>query len=284
METFSGLISYAQDNVLEPLVGAKCADRIAHFDLSSVDCLKLFVSKVLGLGIMAGGTIVKVPQILKITGSRSTQGLSFASYLLETAAYTISLAYNWRNGYPFGTYGEMAFINIQNLVILGLILVYSRNLFGLLAFLSLYSLSTLALFEESLINPTQLQQLFASMVAISAASKLPQIWNNWRAKSTGQLSAITTFLTFAGSAARVFTTLQEVDDVNVLVSTLVATGLNAWLAVQMLVYWRSGPSSRNLNVRDISHSPSHHSHSPGTNVPTRRSRKRRCEKRDAFID
>jgi mannose-P-dolichol utilization defect protein 1 len=41
-------------------------------------------------------------------------------------------------------------------------------------------------------------------------SRVPQIIQNFANKSTGQLSFITTFLIFAGSLARVFTTIQEV--------------------------------------------------------------------------
>lgn len=41
-------------------------------------------------------------------------------------------------------------------------------------------------------------------------SRIPQIIQNFKQGSTGQLSGITTFLTFAGSLARVFTTIQEV--------------------------------------------------------------------------
>ena len=41
-------------------------------------------------------------------------------------------------------------------------------------------------------------------------SRIPQIIQNFKLKNTGQLSIITTFLTFAGSLARIFTTLQEI--------------------------------------------------------------------------
>lgn len=47
---------------------------------------------------------------------------------------------------------------------------------------------------------------------IVIASRLPQIWESFKNKSTGQLSFITWFLNFGGSVARIFTTIQEVDD------------------------------------------------------------------------
>jgi mannose-P-dolichol utilization defect protein 1 len=62
---------------------------------------------------------------------------------------------------------------------------------------------------------------------------------NFKNKSTGQLSAATTFLQFAGTSARVFTTLQEVDDRMVLLGFLAGLGLNGLLFLQMICYWNS---------------------------------------------
>jgi hypothetical protein len=42
------------------------------------------------------------------------------------------------------------------------------------------------------------------------AARLPQIWANYRASSTGQLSAVTLLLSFAGALARIFTTIEQV--------------------------------------------------------------------------
>jgi uncharacterized protein with PQ loop repeat len=48
---------------------------------------------------------MQIPQILKITSSRSAHGLSLASFILETLAYAITLAYSARSNFPFSTYG-----------------------------------------------------------------------------------------------------------------------------------------------------------------------------------
>jgi mannose-P-dolichol utilization defect protein 1 len=72
------------------------------------------ISKVLGIGIVVGGGIVKVPQIIKIVNSKSARGVSLASYLLDTASLLIVVAYNVRSHFPFSTYGENLFLTIQN--------------------------------------------------------------------------------------------------------------------------------------------------------------------------
>lgn len=87
---------------------------IYNVDLSSTSCLKLALSKVLGVGIILGGAVVKVPQILTVLSSKSARGLSLSSYLLDTAATAITVAYNARNGFPLSTYGEMVFLLAQN--------------------------------------------------------------------------------------------------------------------------------------------------------------------------
>ncbi|TPX71791.1 hypothetical protein SpCBS45565_g00956 [Spizellomyces sp. 'palustris'] len=237
--SFPQAIAYTEKTLLAPLIGPKCAHELVSLNFSHTACLKLLLSKLLGIGIILGGTILKVPQILKIVASGSTAGISFASYLLETAAYTISLAYNARSGNPFSTYGEMGFITVQNVVILFLILAYGKNILGLVSFLVVFAATSIALFDPSMVSVDLLTTLQWSTVLIGVASKLPQIWNNLRAKSTGQLSAITVFLQGAGSAARVFTTIQEVDDPVLLTSALVATGLNAVIALQMVLYWNN---------------------------------------------
>lgn len=71
-------------------------------DFGHQDCLKLGISKGLGLGIVAGGAIVKLPQIIKIISSKSVRGISLSSYLLDTASTGIAVAYNVRHGFPFG--------------------------------------------------------------------------------------------------------------------------------------------------------------------------------------
>jgi mannose-P-dolichol utilization defect protein 1 len=106
-------------------------------------CNKLFLSKLLGMGIVAGSGLVKVPQVFKLMSAGNAKGwlmnagrahvrvnhclcigISLSSYVLETLAYSLTLSYNLRNNNPFSTYGETALVKAQNLVILALMLGY----------------------------------------------------------------------------------------------------------------------------------------------------------------
>jgi mannose-P-dolichol utilization defect protein 1 len=91
---------------------------------ASPACLKLAISKGLGIGIIGASSIVKIPQLLKILNAQSADGISFLAYLLESGSYLISLAYNVRHGFPFSTYGETALILVQNVVIASLVLKF----------------------------------------------------------------------------------------------------------------------------------------------------------------
>jgi mannose-P-dolichol utilization defect protein 1 len=145
---------------------------------------------------------VKLPQIAKVVSSKSAAGLSLLSYLLETAAYTVTLAYNYRRGNPFSTYGETFFVTVQNVLLLALILGLRRRVAALLLLLVAGAAAVVALQQPRFVSAALLVQLQTATIPVGLASKVPQIWSNWKAKSTGQLSAATVFLFFAGSLAR----------------------------------------------------------------------------------
>jgi len=89
------------------------------------------------------------------------------------------------------------------------------------------------------------------MLPLSLFSKLPQIAQNYRARSTGQLSAFAVASQIAGCAARLFTTSQEVKDPLVSAGFALALALNIVLGVQMYAYWGRGAEGAATNkMRD----------------------------------
>ncbi|XP_062967416.1 mannose-P-dolichol utilization defect 1 protein isoform X1 [Cynocephalus volans] len=89
--------------VLVPiLLPEKCYDRLfVHWDLLHVPCLKILLSKGLGLGIVAGSLLVKLPQVFKVLGAKSAEGLSLQSVMLELVALTGTMVYSITNNFPF---------------------------------------------------------------------------------------------------------------------------------------------------------------------------------------
>lgn len=180
------------DNALISLLGPQChASLLQRLDLSSRNdaCVKLAISKALGTLIISTASIVKVPQLIKLASSQSAAGLSFPSYLLETASFGITLAYSVRNGFPFSTFGETAFIAIQDVAIGALILLYSGRSAGAAAFVAVVAAASYALFVPEVVDTGTLKYLQAGAGILGVASKVPQIWTVYQEGGTGQLSA-----------------------------------------------------------------------------------------------
>ncbi|KAI8624772.1 hypothetical protein F5Y19DRAFT_452758 [Xylariaceae sp. FL1651] len=226
------------------IIGETCYKTLVlDLDPTDSECLKLAISKGLGIGIIGASSIVKVPQIIKLVQSKSASGISFLSYLLETSSYLITLAYNIRNGFPFSTFGETALILGQNVIITVLVLNYSGRASMAALFVAALATSFVTLFNNNILNMQTLGYLQAGAGVLGVASKVPQIAAIIQEGGTGQLSAFTVFNYLAGSLSRIFTTLQEVDDKLILYGFIAGFMLNCVLAAQMVYYWNA-PSAK----------------------------------------
>ena len=81
-----------------------------------------------------------------------------------------------------------------------------------------------------------LARLFEASAVLLCLGRWPQIYRNFRAKSTGELSAVTIFMSFAGSAVRIFTTHQEGGSVSMLVSAAVRATENGLMLLQIWAF------------------------------------------------
>ncbi|KAJ4490539.1 hypothetical protein J3R30DRAFT_3653805 [Lentinula aciculospora] len=237
------------------LIEEKCYGKlIEQLDFSDIECVKLALSKGLGIGIVVGGSIVKVPQIALILRTQDSAGLSLPSYVLETLSYLITLFYSYRNSFPFSTYGENLFLGIQDIVVSLLILLHGESPnpsrrtgdLGLLTAFFIASIS--ALYSMSIENLAYLQ---LATLPLSLFSKIPQITANHKAKSTGQLSAFAVLSQIVGCIARVYTTSTEVGDSVVQAGFGLALFLNLILGIQMMLYWGSAPPAATKKVAAV---------------------------------
>ncbi|OAL56796.1 mannose-P-dolichol utilization defect 1 protein [Pyrenochaeta sp. DS3sAY3a] len=233
------------------LLGPKCYKTLIYnVDLQETECLKLAISKGLGIGIIGASSIVKIPQLLNLINSQSADGVSFLSYLLESSAYLISLSYNVRHGFPFSTYGETALILVQNIAIASLVLKYSGNSVGIAGWIGGLIAGGAALFNESWVDDERLSLLQATAGVLGIASKVPQILTVWSDGGLGQLSAFAVVNYLLGSLSRIFTTLQEVDDPLILYGFIAGFALNAILFLQVIYYWNA-PASKDTKSKKL---------------------------------
>jgi len=227
--------------VLSPhLVAEKCFDRFfVNFDFFEEECFKYTLSKGLGMGIILGSLMVKVPQILKIFGGKSAAGITLISVILELFAITSNLSYSFVSGYPFSAWGEACFLAVQTAIVAMLVLWYNNGSALLaLSFLVAYGASVYGL-VSGLTPIDTLRSMQAATIPVIIGSKLIQAGTNYQNQSTGQLSAITIFMLLGGSIARIFTSIQETGDQTIIMTYLAATAVNAMITFQMIWYWNS---------------------------------------------
>ncbi|KAM9335852.1 mannose-P-dolichol utilization defect 1b [Symphorus nematophorus] len=237
MDPFKGLL-------LAYFMPESCYDEFfLNFNFLDVPCLKIVLSKVLGIGIIMGSVLVKLPQILKLMGAKSAEGLSFKSVLLELLAITGTMAYSITNKFPFSAWGEALFLMLQTVAIGFLIQHYGGRTSRGLLFLVLYFGLLVVLLSP--ITPLAVVTFMqASNMPAIIIGRLIQAAANFRNGHTGQLSAISVFLLFAGSLARIFTSLQETGDSLMALTYVISSACNGIIALQVLYYWNSSPEHK----------------------------------------
>lgn len=70
-------------------------------------------------------------------------------------------------------------------------------------------------------------------------SQLSQVYTTFVNRTTGQLSLITSYLNWSGTAARIFTTMQETQDPIMLSMFITSFVLNSIIMVQFVMYWNT---------------------------------------------
>ncbi|KAG6492067.1 hypothetical protein ZIOFF_047017 [Zingiber officinale] len=199
---------------------------LQEWEFPEKNCVLPLVSKLLGYCIVAASTTVKLPQILKILKHNSVRGLSLVAFELEVVGYTIALAYCVHKELPFSAYGELLFLLIQAIILVAIIYYYSQPLGGKTWIKPLLYCAIAPTIIAGQIDPFLFEALYASQHFIFFSARVPQIWTNYKNKSTGELSFLTCFMNFAGSIVRVFTSIQENAPVSGILMTFYDYGFN----------------------------------------------------------
>ncbi|KAI4504526.1 hypothetical protein M0802_000076 [Mischocyttarus mexicanus] len=202
----------------------------------SGECFKATLSKILGLGIIAGSILVKVPQIVKILKNKDSKGINIYSVLMDLFCITAMTSYSFVSGFPFSAWGDGVSLGIQTLIIAILVFHFNGDSAKATAVLAAY-IAVLTAVVNGVVPINLLWTCQAMIIPIVLISRLMQAYTNYSNGSTGQLSAITGFMLFFGSLARIFTSIQETGDMAMIVMYLCSTSANAVIAAQILYYW-----------------------------------------------
>jgi mannose-P-dolichol utilization defect protein 1 len=146
--------------------------------------------------------------------------------------------FNYLNGFPFSTYGETVFIAVQNVALILLLWAYAskEDAPGVLEYI-VAIVGIAGAGAAPLYLPVEyLPYVYTAQLVLFSIARFPQMLANFQAGHTGSSSGITLFMNFAGTLARVFTSMQEVKSPLVLVNFIVNASINAVLFAQFVMY------------------------------------------------
>jgi mannose-P-dolichol utilization defect protein 1 len=86
-------------------------------------------------------------------------------------------------------------------------------------------------------NINKFKNYFTFLISNSYWFQIMQGYTNYLNGSTGQLSAVTIFMLFFGSVARIFTSIQETGDRTIIIMYVCSTIANGIIVSQLLYYW-----------------------------------------------
>lgn len=206
-----------------------CYDKFIAFDFfSDTTCLAFSIRKLVGYAIVGGSAILKLPQIINILKAGSSEGISSTSYYFETLVFLNTLGNALNQGLAFSDYGENAIIIVQNVVVILLIYKYDKtiSIVEKLLFVAFFSGYAYWILNATMVPDHAWVMIAGSCIFMNCASRMPQIKSNFDNKSTGVLSFITFFLSWAGSMARTIGVLLASDDRLYQLQFVVSAGLN----------------------------------------------------------
>ncbi|KAF5281527.1 hypothetical protein FQA39_LY05062 [Lamprigera yunnana] len=213
-----------------------------NLNFFDVSCFKFTLSKCLGVVLILGAVLVKVPQIIKIHNNKSGAGINISSVTLDLTAITIFMSYSFVKGFPFTAWGDSFFLALQTLIIAILVLYYGGSSLNAVVYLVGY-LIVLFLMTSGMTPLGVLWTLQGFNIPILLMGKLTQAYTNFNNGNTGQLSAVTLIMLFGGSLARIFTSIQETGDSMVILTYTVSSTANFVLVYQLWYYWNVGDFS-----------------------------------------
>lgn len=198
--------------------------------------LSLLFSKALGLAILAFSFVVKVPQIRALQKSHSAEGLSSISFELEQLGLSVHTAFGFLMNLPFNTFGEALIILVQNTILLTLLYKYkpvsnTRPAIGV----ALTAIGISACYY-GYVSKLYIGLAYEFNSVIFTAARLPQIYSNYKNKSTGQLSNATYIANFGGCIARMFTSYKEGGGISMIRAYALGGILNGTIMSQIFYY------------------------------------------------
>ncbi|XP_028838294.1 mannose-P-dolichol utilization defect 1 protein-like [Denticeps clupeoides] len=234
----------ARDFLLTFFMPEKCYDQFfVHLNPAHVPCLKIVLNRTVGLWIFLGTVVAPLPQIARLLRGRSARGLSLTSALLQLLAGSGCVLYCTAHRFPVGAWGDRLFVLVQAALLVFLTLHYGGKTTKGLLFLVVYGILMYVL-TLRVAPKSAVLLVWEFEVLVIMASRLVQAGSNYWRGSTGQLSAVSVFLVFTGSLARVYTSFQESGQTFATLTHALASASCGLVAAQVLLYRNTSPAGK----------------------------------------
>ena len=219
----------------------ECVDTYAvEKDILNLECAGQVLSKLAGYFIIATSLFVKVPQIVKIYGAKSGEGLAYISQLIEVTVAASFFTYCYVSDFPFNLYGDSMVNYIQCLIVFTMCLYYEGKTSQ--AVLFVISATLIAAFLCSGAVPTEFLVVFNRCgFGLGMFGGVSQIYTNYQAKSTGQISIATMAMAFGLCFMHVLITLYETGDLGLVAQGAIACCVMATIILQIKIYEETQP-------------------------------------------
>lgn len=185
------------------------------------------IADLLSLITIASCLVSKVPQIQTVRQLRSATGLSLNGLLMELCSYTVTMLYNFTNGYAFLSYMEYPVLLVQEYVLVYVVLKY-MNLLNKPAYIwsGVYVTVFLA-FATGILPGSLIMMLVPLTTPVGATSKVMQLVAILKSKDSQSVSLITWALSAFTNSTRIYTILLDSADKMLLANFGISTILSA---------------------------------------------------------
>uniref|UniRef100_A0A182PB69 F-box/WD repeat-containing protein 7 n=1 Tax=Anopheles epiroticus TaxID=199890 RepID=A0A182PB69_9DIPT len=182
---------------------------------------------ILSIVTIASCLVSKVPQIQTVRQLQSAKGLSVNGLLMELCSYTVTMLYNYTNGYAFLSYLEYPILLVQEYVLIYYVLHY-ESLLGKRAYqwAALY-LVVFVGFATAIIPSSLLIMLVPFTTPVGATSKVMQLIAILRSKDSQSVSLITWGISAFTNSTRIYTIMLDSGDKMLLANFGISTVLSS---------------------------------------------------------
>jgi len=219
------------------------------------------IAEALGYLIGAGSLLLYTPIAVRVLRTKSADGLAASTWWFKLTSFTCTDIYNIRKGFPIAAFSETLVITLEAVIVLGLVTYYQKRANYRTALLAC---AYVAVTAWALLSPSNefprgppdewIDLAQALSIVLNTSALLPQLWQNFERRESGDYSPVTASLASVGCAVRLFTTVQLADgDPLLLLNYGTALLLDLALLLQIVIFGtqNEGKSLADLFLADV---------------------------------